>query len=320
MKFYERKTCCKMIDSLIGFDRLEKEKGIKCTPAQRCKMVEAMFSSAQNFDEASKQRSIAQYQIDTAWIDIRKPYYCIWPKIQEAFLNSSLDIPGEMIHLPIDPLLIRFSEKEAPTIRGVPVRSILTKELTVRTRVGSEQHERGLSVWIDMGETFFDEEMGLEAEVYTYAIFPLNKNTVDHQLSLMEGDRGKATPEHTLNTYLTDEEGEAIRAAVKTVVSLCLLGTDNDLVMPDVLNADLAKYKKTLNAKYVEKAHRRGKVGWHVGHDVEVSPHFRRPHFGIRWTGEGRKIPKLVPIKGSVIHKSKIETVPTGYEGVNDEG
>jgi hypothetical protein len=43
------------------------------------------------------------------------------------------------------------------------------------------------------------------------------------------------------------------------------------------------------------------------------------PHFGLRWTGEGRKIPKIVPIKGSVINKKLVAEVPTGYEDDGQE-
>lgn len=63
----------------------------------------------------------------------------------------------------------------------------------------------------------------------------------------------------------------------------------------------------------VERAIRRGKNGWSIGKDWDSIPHFRRPHFGIRWTGKGGKTPKLVPIKGSFVKRSELAKVPTGY-------
>jgi len=67
--------------------------------------------------------------------------------------------------------------------------------------------------------------------------------------------------------------------------------------------------------KYVDKAHRRGKVGWNVGQSIEVIPHYRRPHMALVWTGHGRVIPKIVPRKGSIVHREVVEKVPMGWEG-----
>ena len=33
-----------------------------------------------------------------------------------------------------------------------------------------------------------------------------------------------------------------------------------------------------MTQKQVEKAHRRGKVGWDVGKHIEATPHYRRSH------------------------------------------
>jgi hypothetical protein len=89
-----------------------------------------------------------------------------------------------------------------------------------------------------------------------------------------------------------------------------MLNNDPEIVEPLVLSKDRLKPH---DAKHVEKARRRGLYGWDVGRQIEVIPHIRRPHFGIRWTGNGRSVPRLVPIKGSVIHKAAITTIPTGH-------
>lgn len=49
--------------------------------------------------------------------------------------------------------------------------------------------------------------------------------------------------------------------------------------------------------------------------DIEVSPHCRRPHFGIRWTEKGHSVPRLVPINGCLVNRSKLFPIPTGYLG-----
>lgn len=48
---------------------------------------------------------------------------------------------------------------------------------------------------------------------------------------------------------------------------------------------------------------------------IEVSPHCRRPHFAIRWTEKGHSVPKLVPVNGCLVNRSKLLPVPTGYLG-----
>jgi len=83
-----------------------------------------------------------------------------------------------------------------------------------------------------------------------------------------------------------------------------------------VLSKDREKFAGTGDPKYVEKTHRRGKVGWHVGRHVEVIPHYRRPHLMLAWTGVGRTVPQIVPRRGSIVHRSKVETVPSGFEAV----
>ena len=71
--------------------------------------------------------------------------------------------------------------------------------------------------------------------------------------------------------------------------------------------------KKRDKVIYIEKARKRGIVGWSIGKQYETCPHYRRPHFGIRHTGKGGAIPRIVPIKGAVVHNKKLTTVPTGY-------
>jgi len=98
-------------------------------------------------------------------------------------------------------------------------------------------------------------------------------------------------------------------------LSLCLLDNDPSVIEPDVLSKDRTKFEETGDQKYVDKAHRRDKVGWNVGRQIEVSPHYRRPHMMLAWTGPGRSVPKIVPRRGTIVHRQKVEKIPTGREG-----
>ncbi len=114
----------------------------------------------------------------------------------------------------------------------------------------------------------------------------------------------------------SDSPGDSfdmVRFCVRTAITSLLLKGDPEFVKPDVLAADRYKFDQTGDVKYVEKAKRHGIVGWRIGEEFESMPHFRRPHLGLRWTGEGGKVPKIVPIKGAVVHRQKMTQVPTGY-------
>jgi hypothetical protein len=50
-----------------------------------------------------------------------------------------------------------------------------------------------------------------------------------------------------------------------------------------------------------------------VGRSIEVSPHYRRPHMALAWNGRGRAVPKVAPRRGSVVHREKVEKVPSGF-------
>ena len=51
---------------------------------------------------------------------------------------------------------------------------------------------------------------------------------------------------------------------------------------------DRAKFEQTGDQRYVDKARRRGKVGWDVGRRLEVIPHYRRPHMTLKNSSQFR--------------------------------
>jgi hypothetical protein len=94
------------------------------------------------------------------------------------------------------------------------------------------------------------------------------------------------------------------------------MASDPEIVEPEVLSSDEERYSKTRDSALVDKAHRRGKVGWNVGKDIEVVPHYRRAcPAALYWTGEGRRFPKVRFRRGSVIHRKRLASVPTGFLG-----
>lgn len=99
---------------------------------------------------------------------------------------------------------------------------------------------------------------------------------------------------------------------LRIAIAIIMLDNDPTIIDREVLSKDRLKWEQTRDPKYIEKAAKRGINGWRIGEKIEVLPHFRRPHFAIRWTGPGRTIPKLRPISGSIVHRDLVTKVPTG--------
>lgn len=232
----------------------------------------------------------AQMLNERDWEKARRPYYNLWPSIVPMLTRLDLDLDSGLIQLPLSALCIRFPKDPAKNPlkfewKGdeVSVRCILMGEINNGT---------GISVLIDVGELM--GEIGVP--VYSYRNFPRKPGlTVEQSLASLGrkqfADIGIQVPEPLVND------------CVRLCCSLCLLENDSSIISPDVLADDRAKFEASGDHRYIDKAHRRGKVGWDVGKHIEVIPHYRRPHMALVWTGHGRVVPKIVPRRGSVVHR-----------------
>lgn len=105
----------------------------------------------------------------------------------------------------------------------------------------------------------------------------------------------------------------------RITLGILLLASDPEYFRQQLLASDEGKTLTPEQRAAAEaKAVRRGKVAFDLGRDIEMAPHFRRPHFAIRWTEKGRRVPKLVMVKDSVINAKLMTEVPTGYDGDGD--
>jgi hypothetical protein len=243
----------------------------------------------------------AQMLNERDWEKAKRPYYNMWPSIIPMLTRLNLDIDSALIRLPLPALCIRFPKDAAKNPltfdwKGdeVSVRCILMGEINDGT---------GLSVLVDIGEVM----EGVGVPIYTYRNFPRKPGlTVEQSLAGL-GTKG-----------LFDEIGVQVPASlitdcVRLCCSLCLLENDPSIISPDVLADDRAKFDASGDQRYIEKAHRRGKVGWDVGRQIEMIPHYRRPHMTLVRTGRGRAVPRIVPRKGSVVHREMVEKLPSGF-------
>lgn len=118
-------------------------------------------------------------------------------------------------------------------------------------------------------------------------------------------------PEDSVPNSITND----VSASLRIAIGVMLLASDPRFCEPILLNRDKGKLLSESGlADAVLRAKRRGQFGFDIGAQIELSPHFRRPHFAIRWTGKGSEVPRLVPVKGSVINEKLITCVPTGYD------
>jgi hypothetical protein len=243
----------------------------------------------------------AQLLNERDWEKARRPYYQVWPSIIPMLTRLNLDLDSDLIQLPLPALCIRFPKEKNPLKfewKGdeVPVRCIMMGEINDGT---------GLSVLVDIGEVMD----GVGVPIYTYRNFPRRPGlTVEQSLASL-GTTGQFAE---IGVQVPDS---LVMDCVRLCCSLCLLENDPSIISPDVLADDRAKFEASGDQKFVDKAHRRGKIGWDVGKHIEVIPHFRRPHMALVWTGHGRVTPKIVPRRGSVVHREVVEKLPSGFGG-----
>lgn len=221
--------------------------------------------------------------MEAGWIRIGRPYYIVYPVACEALLRVRLDIPASALRLPagLGSVALRFCVgREVEGISAILI-----------------QREAGDNL---MG-VFIQALDGQENATFGIASDAL---TVEEQLQ-------ERIFKNALNGL---KNPMSVFAAMKIACGICLLGEDSEWVEPDVLSKDRLKFEQTGDPAIVERAKRRGKFGWVVGGNIDTAPHLRRPHLGIRWTGEKGLIPKLVPISGSVVRKKRLSEVPHGYQ------
>lgn len=240
--------------------------------------------------------SKVQVVLELNWIEAHRPYYSVYPAIARMLLNTKLEIDCKYIKLPLSTLLIRFP-KSSPLKVGETdrrLRSILVGEFEdMRCREGLRG--RGLGLWCDRGEE----------DIYRRRVY-------DFQTLILQDE---ITVEESIRQYIDFQESDdpkALHDALRVVVGLSMMATDPEIVIPDVLSKD---QNKPLTDVEIQRARRRGKIGWVVGKGVEILPHIRKPHFAIRWTGKGGTIPLLRPVKGCIVHKKEVTSVPTGLMG-----
>ena len=259
----------------------------------------------QTLSEATKSGSAqfhGQVLNERDWERKRKPYYNVFPSIVPMLTRLNLDLDSSLIRLPLPALCVRLPKDAARNPLKFPWKG---EEVPIRcVLVGEINQGKAMSILIDIGEVMSD----MAFPIYTYRNFRRREGlTVEAALKELRrgwtAEMGIQIPESLIDD------------CVRLCCTLCLLENDPEIISPDVLADDRAKFDQTGDRRYVEKARRRGKFGWDVGRRIEVMPHYRRPHMALVWTGRGRAVPRVVPRRGSVVHREVVEKVPSGFGG-----
>lgn len=233
------------------------------------------------------------------WTAAKRPYYSVYPFVADSLVRLPLDIDGGLIRLPLKDLLVRFAHGHELDALGDGTR--LVRSLLV-SRASTTQGE-GLVLMVDFGESYKDWP------IQSYMSFALAAGqTVEESLRQINYREQRAEAR---------ESEDALTTCVRLACTICLLGDDPSMVTPDVLDSDRRRYEETHDPALISRAIGRGKRGWLIGAKLECDPHYRRPHLGLRWTGHGRTVPRIVPIKGAIVHRQKLVALPQGR--IDDE-
>lgn len=263
--------------------------------------------------KASALSSILMCELDRSWYAEMRPYYKVWPSLLGSLCKLKLNIPGNQVSVKRRTICIRFACGNEPLAGGYCINSLLLSRNT--SWFGHDA--KNSTDTLDSMESIVIRPVlqGTRLVDGCASIIPLNDETIEHYLS-------RSIFFTRSNSQRDAGVEEAFSLAVKISLSVLLLADDPSIIEPDVLSKDELAYEHTKDQKYVDKARRRGKVGWHIGKTFEAIPHYRRPHPALYHVGKGRKEQRIVFRQGCVVHREKMTKVPTGYitpEGVEVE-
>lgn len=262
-----------------------KEYGVRETYGRlSTKLQELTKQNAEEHKES--HRSDLLVALECQHVADRRPFYNVYPTVEKCLENTKLEFTLRQISQLDDVISLCFAHNHEPLLKAGRLDSLLISLVH-----GIKNHDK--------------PEKPISAMLIAYFL-------------TVNGDVKKRGVVSYSGEELLSEmvgEGEDERRVVSLAAGVCLLAHDRRFVEPILLARDRGKEFTTPEdyQKAVERAKKRGRNGFTLGKDLQISPHMRRPHFAIRWTGAGRTTPKLVPIKGSVINRSKIYPVPTGY-------
>jgi len=241
---------------------------------------------------------------EAEWYERRRPYYKVYPCIVDALCKLNLNFKCECPKVPEGTISIRFAEGHEPKSQD----GHFIEAMLVHSHSDSFGHE----------VLFIQVTLKENSDAYWFYF-----DTNDPNCTIEELFRQDFPREHPRGEIRTEEKAltvkyEKVRVlAARIALTVLMLADDPEIITRDVLASDQNRYDAETNQankiKAENKAKNKGVFGWSVGKNIQVAPHVRRPHWAVRWTGQGKKIPQVRPIKGCKVNWDKLTNVPTGH-------
>lgn len=311
MSFYDYSSITNLLRPLL---QRKKEKS-----ASEFELINAALDEP--FD--TRKVIVPAMLIEGLWHTLSRPYYDVYPSVFNAFTKTNFDkVAVSSIQLPLPALLLRCPRNNQLTMYGHELRALLVCDnLAMEAHASAmgfdittkQENPRHLLIVPDIGEPLRVREDRRTLPIQLMRFVLDTTETIESQLATLISPERRAEDISRFGDAAKDDAAIAGAKILRLILTLCLLGNNPDLIEPLVLNADAAKFATTQDPALIEKALAKGKRGWAIGRHIETAAGFRRPHFGIRWTGVGRVTPKLVPIKGCIVRRKAITDIPTGY-------
>lgn len=246
-------------------------------------------------DPATPDIDRCQIFAERYWISLRRPFYNVYPGVCKALKNTNLEMTcGSIGNFPATAICFPVGHEYVAKMDDGLGDFIIE---TILVYISDTCYE------IESGR--FHKEFGI-----CMVMKGRGKNGEPYRCCF------QADGDETLKDVSIENES-GFRPLLSLVVGIILIARDPRFAEPILLNRDANKTFATPADKQraIDRAIRNGRNGLAIGKDIVVSPHCRRPHFGIRWTGKGRTVPKLVPVNGCLVNRSNLFPIPTGYLG-----
>lgn len=283
--------------------------------------------------------------LERAWRLIDRPYYNVYPIVQKLCNKTKLDVTWNQVSFPFAPLLFRFPVGFEPhgiasalvyTVPPARVRGFDYGELPVFDRCWSD--DPAVDEWpVRPCEKVSTNKLGKGAKHACDYI--LNRSLIcfvqfytanGWQLMVwsLRADHWEKTVEETCSDSCTDgikdppgiDCEQASLFLCRLSVLAALVGQGNDLITPEVLAKDSAKYEAASGTEkqWIEgRAARINGRGFSFGKTLQLnserSPHWRNPHMALFWTGANRSVPVLKLRSGCVVASTSLSDIPTGF-------
>lgn len=267
------------------------------------------------------------YMIEMTYWEKRRPYYLVHSPIIKSLSKMRLDVVTvDMVSLPVEIVSMRLPADDRSfwidtKNQGRLYCKTILCWLSDIIDLGTLSKSRGdtiadagtlrtMTMYFDFGEVHEGTPIASWVQLVLHAGMTIQQCVDDVLTRRDEVDEEG----HNVEEDITPEMLKRLSAFV-IGVSLLSQSAEDSIIVPDVLAKDKEKFAKTGDASIVEKAHRTGKIGWEIGANIEVSPHYRSgTPLAVYWTGVGRTQMTLRPRRSTFVHKKKLEEVPTGFE------